>query len=384
MKVRLRHIVTDKNLHSHDFRPPVSDVDFQNEVSAYGMTGFIGDANDDWFIEIERGDGNDKESSKRLRTLRTVFRVRHALTSCYLFSHKVKLPEWGFEQQEVTCNKNAMKDNSLWMIETATHPNRQYQHSPQIQPLLTSMTVPSDAPKVNYRLPGFLAKFWELQKVMWITNAGLTDRHVYDSRPLQWPRLRRGIVRGDCGLYPLPPTEAICRTSGSKITNRSTSLATRLSGGRAHLPLLSTCLFAAFSSSERSAGIGISTTVSENISQPRTPTDPSIGKVVKYDSICGFLFMGWFLHYTPFFLMSRQLFLHHYFPALYFAILLFCSFFDLMTAALRPKIRLQIGAVLMIIAIWNFWYLSPLAYGNQWTLHKCKKAQWLKTWDFSW
>jgi len=94
--------------------------------------------------------------------------------------------------------------------------------------------------------------------------------------------------------------------------------------------------------------------------------------------------MGWFLHYTPFFLMTRQLFLHHYFPALYFAILLFCSLFDLMTAALRPKIRLQIGAVLMIIAIWNFWYLSPLAYGNQWTSQKCRRAQWLKTWDFSW
>lgn len=124
MKVRLRHIITDKNLHSHDYRPPISDVDFQNEVSGYGMAGFIGDANDDWFVEIEHGDKNDKESSKRLRTLRTVFRLRHALTGCYLFSHKVKLPAWGFEQQEVTCNKNAMKLNSLWMIETAMHPNR--------------------------------------------------------------------------------------------------------------------------------------------------------------------------------------------------------------------------------------------------------------------
>ena len=131
-KVRLRHIVTDKNLHSHDFRPPVSDVDFQNEVSAYGMSGFVGDANDDWFIEIEHGDKSDKESSSRLRTLRTVFRLRHALTGCHLFSHKVKLPDWGFEQQEVTCNKNAMKANSLWMIETAIHPNRQYQRSSQI------------------------------------------------------------------------------------------------------------------------------------------------------------------------------------------------------------------------------------------------------------
>jgi dolichyl-phosphate-mannose-protein mannosyltransferase len=120
------------------------------------------------------------------------------------------------------------------------------------------------------------------------------------------------------------------------------------------------------------------------ISAAPTLTNSLTAKVVKYDALCGFLFMGWLLHYTPFFLMSRQLFLHHYFPALYFAILLFCSFFDLMTAALRPKIRLQIGAVLMIIAIWNFWYLSPLVYGNQWTSSKCSKAQWLKTWDFSW
>ena len=48
---------------------------------------------------------------------------------------------------------------------------------------------------MNYKLPGFLAKFIELQQVMWRTNAGLTGRHTYDSRPDAWPRLRRGIVR---------------------------------------------------------------------------------------------------------------------------------------------------------------------------------------------
>ena len=122
MRIKLRHIATEKHLHSHDHRPPVSDVDFQNEVSAYGMPGFQGDANDDWFVEIEHGDRRDKESTKRLRTLRTTFRLRHVLTGCYLFSHKVKLPEWGYEQQEVTCNKNAVKANSLWFIETSSHP----------------------------------------------------------------------------------------------------------------------------------------------------------------------------------------------------------------------------------------------------------------------
>lgn len=28
---------------------------------------------------------------------------------------------------------------------------------------------------------------------MWQTNAGLTDRHAYDSRPSSWPLLKRGI-----------------------------------------------------------------------------------------------------------------------------------------------------------------------------------------------
>jgi dolichyl-phosphate-mannose-protein mannosyltransferase len=119
MRVKLEHITSSKRLHSHDVRPPVSDVDFQNEVSAYGMAGFAGDANDDWFVEIVSGDKRDSESGKRLRTLRTKFRLRHALTGCYLFSHKIKLPEWGFEQQEVTCNKNAVMANSLWYVETS-------------------------------------------------------------------------------------------------------------------------------------------------------------------------------------------------------------------------------------------------------------------------
>jgi C-terminal four TMM region of protein-O-mannosyltransferase len=107
-------------------------------------------------------------------------------------------------------------------------------------------------------------------------------------------------------------------------------------------------------------------------------------KTVKYDTLCGFLFIGWSLHYFPFWLMGRQLFLHHYFPALYFAILLLCSVFDFLTSTLRPRIRLQIAAILIIIAIWNFTYLSPLAYGNPWTKDKCNSARWLKTWDFSW
>lgn len=43
--------------------------------------------------------------------------------------------------------------------------------------------VPPDTERVNYRRPGFFAKFMELNKVMWDVNKGLTSSHPYDSRP---------------------------------------------------------------------------------------------------------------------------------------------------------------------------------------------------------
>jgi dolichyl-phosphate-mannose-protein mannosyltransferase len=97
-RIKLRYVVTDKAIHSHEVRPPVSNVDFQDEVSAYGITGFVGDINDDWIVEIEKGDSSDKKSTKRLRSLRSRFKLRHLNTGYCLFSHKVKLPEWRFEQ----------------------------------------------------------------------------------------------------------------------------------------------------------------------------------------------------------------------------------------------------------------------------------------------
>lgn len=70
-------------------------------------------------------------------------------------------------------------DNSLWYIESNTHP------------LLASAS--KQPQMVNYIRPSFWTRFLELQRVMWETNAGLTERHAYDSRPLTWPVLRRGI-----------------------------------------------------------------------------------------------------------------------------------------------------------------------------------------------
>lgn len=344
--VRFRHIKTGKHLHSHDVRPPVSEVDFQQEVSGYGFEGFEGDANDNFIIELDeegggddggrkgngRGWGGDRESGRRVRTLRSILKFRHQLTGCYLFSHKVKLPDWAYEQQEVTCNKNAVRMNSLWYIETNENP-----------------LLPVDAEKVNYKLPGFFGKFLELQKVMWQTNAGLTSRHAYDSRPHHWPFLRRGInfwVQNHRHIYLI----------GNPFTWWLSSISVLLYIGVRGLLVLR---------------------------EKRGYKDFHHSAVVKYDQLIGFTVLGWALHYLPFFLMGRQLFLHHYFPALYFSILTFASVFDLVTSTMSPRRRIQVAAVIMALSIWTFAHFSPLAYGNPWTKKHCMSAKWLKTWDFS-
>lgn len=108
-----------------------------------------------------------------------------------------------------------------------------------------------------------------------------------------------------------------------------------------------------------------------------------VATVVFYDRLCGFLTIGWALHYVPFFLMSRQLFLHHYLPALYFAILLLSAVFDVATNALKPRYRLGVALslVTLVILAWSHW--SPLIYAGQWTKAQCESSKLLKTWDFS-
>lgn len=137
------HPSTHKKLHSHDIRPPVSEVEYQNEVSGYGFEGFAGDANDHWTLEIDQVESayGGAYAKTHLEALRTKFRLRHLLTGCYLFSHKVKLPEWGFEQQEVTCNKNPSRENALWYVETNTHPMRESGDSLRYVSRLTRVTL---------------------------------------------------------------------------------------------------------------------------------------------------------------------------------------------------------------------------------------------------
>ena len=90
-KIRLEHVPTKARLHSHDVRLGFNDDKEINEVTGYGSEKVLGDANDDWIVEIE----GTKNGSVPFLAISTKFRLKHAMTGCYLTSRNQKLPDWG-------------------------------------------------------------------------------------------------------------------------------------------------------------------------------------------------------------------------------------------------------------------------------------------------
>ncbi|CAG9323787.1 unnamed protein product [Blepharisma stoltei] len=102
--IRLEHLLTGRNLHSHNIKTSESK---QQEVSCYGQYG-IGDDNDNWRLEIENGKAGD------LLGKNCYIRLIHVQTGQALHSHenfKTKS-----SQQEVTAH-DGRDTNDLWVVD---------------------------------------------------------------------------------------------------------------------------------------------------------------------------------------------------------------------------------------------------------------------------
>ncbi|KAI7866959.1 Dolichyl-phosphate-mannose-protein mannosyltransferase-domain-containing protein [Spinellus fusiger] len=327
--IRLEHEATQPHkLHSHDVRAPVTDYDYHREVSGYGFPNYEGDANDYWRVDILEPH-HPKDS--HLEAMHSKFRLVHIAQNCALFSHQVALPEWGFGQQEVTCMQSAQKPKSLWMIEFTEHPQ-----------------LPDSTVMVNYKIPGFWAKFKEMHAVMWHVNAGLTGTHPYESRPSTWPMLQSGISFW-------AGREGHIFYIGNPMVYWASTVAVFTFG------------FLVFFFR-----------VQTQLGRPeRFPVQRPF-----YEQSAGFYSMGWVFHYVPFYFMKRQLFLHHYLPALYFAILVLAVGVDLVFLRLSHARQWMVTTVLAFIIVYSFWVFSPLSYGTPWTREECWEATWVPTWEF--
>lgn len=99
--VRLTHLATKRNLHSHLFQSPLSN---NQEVSAFGETG-EGDDGDNWIIECDDDFWRRDES----------VRLRHELTKKYLHVTGDTFGRPISGQMEVSCYNHASQFN-LWRV----------------------------------------------------------------------------------------------------------------------------------------------------------------------------------------------------------------------------------------------------------------------------
>lgn len=117
--IRLVHASTGRNLHSHPVAAPVSKQN--HEVSCYG-NATVGDSNDYWVVEVvdDLVRGRKEKNIERVHSLTTRIRIRHQNLKCYLRAANGVLPQWGFKQIEVSCDKDNNKgdEHTYWNIES--------------------------------------------------------------------------------------------------------------------------------------------------------------------------------------------------------------------------------------------------------------------------
>jgi len=331
--IRLIHAQTGRNLHSHEISAPMTKSD--KEVSCYGNLT-VGDEKDHWKIEVVR-DVASRDRSK-IRTLTTAFRLKHEVLGCYLRAGNVNLPQWGFKQIEVTCVKenNPRDTYTHWNVEA--HWNEK---------------LPEGDPDV-YKSP-FIHDFIHLNVAMMTSNNALVpDPDKQDdlaSQWWQWPILKVGLRM--CGW-----DDNIVKYF--------------LLGN----PLV-------YWGSTASLGVFAALVAWYLIRWQRGYKELTQGEIdhIHYAGI--YPIVGWFLHYLPFVIMARVTYVHHYYPALYFAILSFGFLADWFLRNQHRVAQCAIYGVLYTTVIGLYILFIPICWGMTGPNRQYGYLKWIDTWRIS-
>ncbi|KAK9455982.1 Dolichyl-phosphate-mannose-protein mannosyltransferase-domain-containing protein [Dipodascopsis uninucleata] len=327
--LRLVHQNTGRNLHSHQISAPITKD--QNEVSCYGNIT-IGDEKDHWMVEVVK---DSRYSDKYVHTLTSTLRFKHPELGCYLRAANVNLPQWGFKQIEVTCDKNNnLRDKfTYWNIEE--HVNEQ---------------LPPGNSKA-YKSP-FFEDFIHLNVAMLTSNNALVpDPDKQDdlaSRPWQWPLLNVGL--------------RMCGWGRDTVKYYLLGNPINVWGSTASIALFFIISFVYLCRYQRTYEDFTSTEFSHYIYSGMYPA------------------LGWILHYVPFVLMARVTYVHHYLPALYFAILTLGFLFDFATARIPSIARYFLYIIAYSSIIGVFWLFSPISFGMTGDHRDYAYLNWLNTW----
>ncbi|KAL1917211.1 uncharacterized protein VTP21DRAFT_4867 [Calcarisporiella thermophila] len=333
--VRVLHRFTGHTLHSHAVEAPVTKS--QWEVSCYGNATF-GDDNDLWRVEIV---DDTYGNVGHLRTLLTRFRLRHKLLGCLLAARRTNLPQWGFKQIEVTCEKdNPVNDPyAMWNIEKHWHEN-----------------LPPP-PKNFYRArSNFLKNVIHLNVAMMTSNNAMTPdpnkEDIISSLPREWPLLTVGL--------------RMCNWADDAIK----------------FYLLGNPIV--WWSSIGSIGLFALILMGLVLRQKRQMYDLRPEQWYQMLHVGQLVGIGWLLHYLPFWIMGRVTYLHHYFPALYFSAFMPCYLIEgVLTVRLPSFARITALLALLFAVVVTFVYFADISFGVGYPSRQLKHLRWRKSWNIA-
>lgn len=90
--------------------------------------------------------------------------------------------------------------------------------------------------------------------------------------------------------------------------------------------------------------------------------------------------IGWVFHYLPFIAMARVTYVHHYYPALYFAILCAGFCMDWCTRKVGRQVRWGIFSVVYVAVVGLFWLFKDICFGMVGNHRQWAHLKWLDTW----
>lgn len=322
-------------LHSHDHPAPVSShVDWQKEVSCYGFLGFSGDGNDDFIIEIQKDLSEEGDAQEYVHAVDTKFRLKHAMSGCYLFSHQIRMINDGYRDNfEVDCAHQGKYELTLWTFDQVDdHP-----HAPG-----KNIT--------NYKPVSMKNKISAIHSAMIEKSKSETDKGVFKNFPKTWPIMDKGI----------PFWNGFKRQiffMGNGVMWWSVSASIVLFVVLFALQLVFWQIGGSLPSNSHYLNFHI--------------------QVIEFGA-------GYAISFIPYVLTTDRHYIYQFLPAYYFGLLIVGHIFEVIYGFIFKNKRtgLTFATFFLVASAAFFQKYSVLTYAGEWTEPECKSAKWLSGWKF--
>ena len=339
-EVKICHKSTGKCILTHDVASALTRTNMEITMYEEGVNPNDLEIFTHWILEVDNGDSSLK--GQPIKSLGNSFHLVNKHFNVKLLNYGKNLPAWGFGQRELNGCRKSGDSMYSWMISDVIEArNSEEEEARQIA--------------LKERKPmNFFKKFWELQVYSILANSGLIDEHPYKSRPHEW----------------------ILPTKGLGFWN---------DGTRARIFMM--CNFVSWTLATFGVFVFCVRFPKDKFIEHRgalkyknNNQDKNFFK--RFGHKIGFLFGAYLIHYLPFYLMGRSLYLHHYLPSLMFSILITAAQFDCMTRENNQNVRLILVLLISISTIVAFFYLCPLVYGTEIESELLNNRKFIKSWNF--